>query len=249
MEKQVTPKVTTEEMEVMVRLQENEVKKDRIRRFLKELPEQFSRLEDELATIERRLQEQEARLGQEKKAYRDSEGTLQQKQASVKKSDEKLLSIKNNKEYQAVLTEIEDMKAEIAALEDTMLDQLFAVESAERDLVEARAGANERRERLEEERRELEERQAEDEARLAGLEKEWKELSGQLPTWLLDQYLDIRQTVFDGQAVAAVKNFICQGCNMNIPPQMYNELHTTNVLRFCPFCSRIIYYNGNSQTE
>jgi len=239
--------VTREEMGVMVRLQENEDRKNRTRQFLQELPEQFARLDEELAAVETRLQEEEARISRQQKAYRDCEDKIRTKQESIKKSDQKLLSIKNNKEYQAVLTEIEDRKADIAALEDEMLDLLFAVEAAEQDLAAARKAAETSRQQIAEERRELEKQQTAAEEKLAALETDGMAFSEQLSGPLLDQYLEVRRSVPGGQAVAAVRNFICQGCNMNIPPQMYNELHTTNVLRFCPFCSRIIYYNGNNQ--
>ncbi|MFP4446405.1 MAG: zinc ribbon domain-containing protein [Desulfosudaceae bacterium] len=239
--------VTREEMGVMVRLQENEDRKNRTRQFLRELPEQFARLDEEIAALEDRLQEEETRLSRQKQAYRDCEDKISTKQESIKKSDQKLLSIKNNKEYQAVLTEIEGMKTDIAALEDEMLDLLFAVEAAEQDLAAARKAAEASRQQIAEERRDLEKQQAAAEEKLAALETDGNTFSEQLPGPLLDQYLEVRRSVPGGQAVAAVKNFICQGCNMNIPPQMYNELHTTNVLRFCPFCSRIIYYNGNNQ--
>jgi predicted nucleic acid-binding Zn-ribbon protein len=45
-----------------------------------------------------------------------------------------------------------------------------------------------------------------------------------------------------GRAVGPVKNGICQACNMNIPPQRFNELIKGNSLLFCPNCRRIIYW-------
>jgi predicted nucleic acid-binding Zn-ribbon protein len=40
----------------------------------------------------------------------------------------------------------------------------------------------------------------------------------------------------------AVKNGTCQGCNMNIPPQLYNVLQRGVSIEICPSCSRIIYW-------
>jgi predicted nucleic acid-binding Zn-ribbon protein len=37
-------------------------------------------------------------------------------------------------------------------------------------------------------------------------------------------------------------NSICNGCNVNIPPQMYNELQRCKSVKLCPNCQRIIYW-------
>ena len=45
-----------------------------------------------------------------------------------------------------------------------------------------------------------------------------------------------------GMAVVAVKDGTCRGCNMNIPPQLYNVLQRGSSLELCPNCNRIIYW-------
>jgi hypothetical protein len=45
-----------------------------------------------------------------------------------------------------------------------------------------------------------------------------------------------------GLAVVAVKDGTCRGCNMRIPPQLYNVLQRGNSLELCPTCNRIIYW-------
>jgi hypothetical protein len=45
-----------------------------------------------------------------------------------------------------------------------------------------------------------------------------------------------------GTGIAPVLDSICLGCNMNIPPQMYNELQRFDSIKFCPHCQRIIYW-------
>ncbi|HFB84009.1 MAG TPA: hypothetical protein ENJ72_04385, partial [Thermodesulfatator sp.] len=43
----------------------------------------------------------------------------------------------------------------------------------------------------------------------------------------------------------AVNDAICEGCHMNIPPQLYNELMRDNRLMECPLCQRIIYHKDS----
>jgi len=45
----------------------------------------------------------------------------------------------------------------------------------------------------------------------------------------------------NGQALALVVNELCTGCNMNIPPQLYNHILTETEIHQCPSCKRILY--------
>ncbi|MDZ4224885.1 MAG: C4-type zinc ribbon domain-containing protein, partial [bacterium] len=61
----------------------------------------------------------------------------------------------------------------------------------------------------------------------------------ELPAPVLKKYELVKRRYDD--AVALVKKGICQGCNMNVPPQFYNEMLKTKDLRECPTCHRLIY--------
>jgi predicted nucleic acid-binding Zn-ribbon protein len=45
-----------------------------------------------------------------------------------------------------------------------------------------------------------------------------------------------------GLAVTTVRNGTCQGCNMNVPPQLFNVLQRGNSIETCPYCHRIVYW-------
>ena len=57
---------------------------------------------------------------------------------------------------------------------------------------------------------------------------------------VLKRYGNIRMR--RGLAVVSVRNGTCQGCNMNIPPQLYNVLQRGQTVETCPSCHRIIYW-------
>jgi hypothetical protein len=50
-----------------------------------------------------------------------------------------------------------------------------------------------------------------------------------------------------GVGVFNVKNETCQGCFLNIPPQMYIEVQKNSALIQCPNCNRILYWDGNGK--
>jgi hypothetical protein len=47
-----------------------------------------------------------------------------------------------------------------------------------------------------------------------------------------------------GTAVVEVRNGICQGCHINLPPQLFNELQRTRDVRMCPNCHRILFWRA-----
>ena len=52
-----------------------------------------------------------------------------------------------------------------------------------------------------------------------------------------------------GTAVVEVTGGICQGCYMNIPPQLWNELIRSEKVNLCPSCQRIVYYKAPDAQE
>ncbi len=241
--------VTKDEMDVLIRLQANEDARNKIKSSLNKIPEQMAVLDKQLAEEEQKMRDRETLSENQKKQYRDCEAEIKQRQESIKKSDLKLMSIKSNKEYQAVLTEIEDLKRQIGKLEDNMIKLLDDLDEAEKHLADDRREWEEEKSRLEEEKQDLEEQRQQEEERLTALDDEWRKIAEEAPKAVLDQFMEVRGNIAGGKAVAEVRDYVCQGCFMNIPAQMYNELHTTNILRFCPFCNRIVFVNGNHKEQ
>jgi predicted nucleic acid-binding Zn-ribbon protein len=84
------------------------------------------------------------------------------------------------------------------------------------------------------------ERMAEIEAKIAELRGERDKLAADVRPDVLKRYSNIRMR--RGLAVVSVRNGTCQGCNMNIPPQLYNVLQRGQTVETCPSCHRIIYW-------
>ena len=78
-----------------------------------------------------------------------------------------------------------------------------------------------------------------DETLGSGDSRREKLLSG-LPSALRKRYqllLDRRQ----GLAVVEARNGTCLGCNMQLPPQLFNSLFTAAEVKSCPHCNRLLY--------
>ena len=70
-----------------------------------------------------------------------------------------------------------------------------------------------------------------------------KEIEESINEKVLEEYVKIKE-IRGGIAVINVKDYICQGCHMSMPPQTYNEIKSNNKIIHCSQCSRILYWES-----
>jgi predicted nucleic acid-binding Zn-ribbon protein len=58
-------------------------------------------------------------------------------------------------------------------------------------------------------------------------------------------YMSLMKTR-NGLAVTEARGEICQGCNMNIPPQLFVEIKKNEEIISCPQCRRILYFKNSA---
>jgi len=233
-------KISKEQIALLVELQVKEIAAAKIQTALDALPVKKAEIAAVLKTFEAAVEAQKEQLGELKKAYRLMDTDIRANQERVKKREEQLRACTTNKEYQAILKEIDEIKKASSRMEDETITCLEKIDAAENGVKEKEAEyASE----------------AEDIARqTAELEAE-----ADVKRQSLDEILSVRQSLIEkivpalfkdyeftksqarGIAIVEVKECICSGCHMNIPPQMYNELHRGDELRNCPHCHRMLY--------
>lgn len=76
---------------------------------------------------------------------------------------------------------------------------------------------------------------------VANWEQKRIDLQRDVPDELLVRYERIKKRN-KGVGVTSVWKAVCNGCHMNIPPQLYNELQKSDDLLSCPNCNRIMYF-------
>lgn len=229
-----------EKLKVLINLQKIETEKEAIQKALSAIPEKSEALDAEMIEFEKNLTDETVALDELKKKYRSHELEVRENLSKIAKSKERLNAVKTNKEYQAMLKEIEDIETKNSEIEDIMLGYLEQIETKERYVAAIRKDGSTIKNRILKEKDNIQKEQKEGEKRLSSLESEGEALAKKADPDMLYQYKKVRQRVF-GAAVVPVSNSVCFGCNMNIPAQTYNELHRFDRLRFCPFCYRIIY--------
>ncbi len=52
-----------------------------------------------------------------------------------------------------------------------------------------------------------------------------------------------------GKGIVALKGTVCAGCQMVLPEQFVNDVRTGNDVLFCPYCSKILFYEDDVEEE
>ncbi|MBI2988783.1 MAG: hypothetical protein HYY45_18630 [Deltaproteobacteria bacterium] len=206
-----------------------------------ELLAEIEKREEEVQAKNAELATVRAEWAEKDKLRQEKEQLLQEESRKVTDKRMRMNRIKSIKELQALQREIDQTKLGNAQLEEELIKLMEELEACAASL-----GAKE------EELKKLEdawrERRGEIEAQVAGIDRAVADASAvrqSIATQLNGELIGRYELIFSrrgGMAVVAVSEGICQGCFMNIPPQLWNEIIKSEKLILCPSCHRILYY-------
>jgi predicted nucleic acid-binding Zn-ribbon protein len=198
-----------------------------------ELTAERTRVEGMVATLGDDLAHLEGELA-------ELDCALSIEQDNVVKAEGRLPAIKTQKEYVAVLKEIDTAKKVNKEIQDKIKSKneeiaALAAEKVEKDADLAAISARTA------ERAALIQAQIDEiKANTSARETERKDLFAQIPPSLGKRYQVLIERRH-GVAVVLAQKGACTGCNMLLPPQLYNNLYTTREILSCPLCNRLLY--------
>lgn len=182
------------------------------------------------------------------KERRSFEKDLEAHESQTEKMRARLSELKTNKEYQAHLFEIEMANKKKGELEERILVYMEKVDQHQKGITEAQARKDEADKLFVAEKTRLDAQQVALTAELSDLEQKHKEIAVGVEKGLLARYTKLKASRRD-QALAPVRNGICFGCKLQISPQLVAEVKRSNSLLTCPFCSRLLYWEGEPVIE
>ena len=230
-----------EQVVILVKLQKIETEVCGLKSTLSNVAKKYEMLDAELVEFKQSIDNERSLLDDLKKQYRLYESDVQMNLEQIKKSEANLRSIKTNKEYQLLLKQIDEFKVKNAQTEDNMLEFLDRMDKAESNIA---AGKNEYsmlEDRIMSDKEIVKQQSEHGNKKLVQLEMDFNDVAGSITQELLKKY-EMVKTQKGGLAIVPVNDAVCGGCNMNVTPQMYNELQRCDSLMFCPNCQRMIYW-------
>ncbi len=233
-------KTIAEKLKALYQLQLIDSKLDEIQILKGELPIEVKDLEDEISGLKTRIQRLERQIEDIEDSISMHRSKIKEAEALIERYNKQLDEVKNNREYEALMKEIELQRLEIQLAEKRIRDATQQLE-ARQELLENT------KQRLEAKKHDLEVKQKELEEVTAKNEKEEKKLKRQSekarkeidPRWLRS-YDKIRANYRNGLAVVMVERDACGGCHNTIPPQTQLELTLRTEIITCEHCGRIL---------
>jgi len=211
------------------------------------LPKQIEAIQASLAEAKKTVDAFKTKIDQTRKDLRSKEKDLEVHAAKRAKEDARLYEVKTNKEYSAVLLEIEEIKQIKAKTEEEILGFMEMQERLAVDIKEAEARLKTREEQARQDEGVVRGKLTKVEAELAIVRAERASRAKDLPAGLLASYERIMKAR-GGTAVASVgAAAICGGCRMSIRPQALMELRVATGLMTCESCGRYLYWQEQPQ--
>ncbi|MBI5583233.1 MAG: hypothetical protein HY892_05380, partial [Deltaproteobacteria bacterium] len=174
---------------------------------------------------------------------RGVEKEVEELEQRIKKSRAKLMEVKNNKEYKAMLTEIDDLTKAKSVQEDSLLEMMDKLEQLTGQVQERRKLVDSKASEGQIQKEALQQAAASCALELAELETRRRQVETRIEKPYLEKYEFLRARL-QGLAMAEARQGACLVCHIHIPPQMYNELQRRDRLITCPSCHRILYFDS-----
>ncbi|MDE6067696.1 MAG: nucleic acid-binding protein, partial [Treponemataceae bacterium] len=133
----------------------------------------------------------------------------------------------------ALRRELQKVDGNFAELNENIKADENWIELQEKELNEARASLDKETNSLRKE--------------LSALEKKEAAIAPGLDQEIVYKFQRIIQRNSEG--IVAVKGGVCGGCHMILPAQFANEVHDGEKILFCPYCSRILFYQETKEDE
>ncbi|MSO56610.1 MAG: hypothetical protein EXQ55_06780 [Acidobacteria bacterium] len=234
------------DLDRLIRLQQLETTADEARRKIADHPLRMQQLDARLQSARDSVAGAKALLTEAQEKRRVDEKEVAAVQARLAKYKDQLLELKANREYQAMLHEIEAAQNDIRAREDRILDIMMESDELNASIKKSEAELKAAEKDVASERAALD-------AEMAGLQAEIDKTSAARTTLVaqIDRgVLGIFETTAKGRkgvAVAEARNGLCTICHVRLRPQVFNEVRKNESIIQCDSCRRILYFVDNPE--
>lgn len=218
-------------------------------------------LEKKIEETPKQLDSQEELLSRTKKKYVEKGAEYTEIKAVVEKLRAELVEVENirntaeknmdtistHREYEALDKQISEASEKEASIRKELsqkekgLAEIDEILKSEESLIASLESD------LETSRKQLETQVSDYQAQLEEFNKREAEIVPGIDQEIIYKFQRIIKRNSNG--IVAVRNGVCNGCHMILPAQFANEVHDGEKILFCPYCSRILFYEEAKDGE
>ena len=229
----------------LVELQTIDAKLKDINDLLGDLPSRVKELDQQEDTIKANLEKSQIRLKELEVKLHRTEVRIAEINDKINKYKDQLFLVTNNKQYDALMHEIDHLKEERVSNESESLSFMEEKETLINSVNEMAVELEILTQDLSSRREKLESAISESADEKSNLEQNRAEQVSQIDAKFISEY-DRVLAARDGLAVVNLSGGACGGCGAYIPAQIVAEIRGNIVLHRCDVCGRFLYSENNS---
>ena len=240
--------VTENDLNKLRTLQDILSEKIRLENDRLEIPKQLGDLEEAYNRTRKEFIDKNLEYEKLKNAEEDARAMLIEAESAREKAEKNISEINTQREFEALEKEQKTAKEKeeqyrkevllkeriLQDLDDQIKKKADLIEQFEKDLAEKRAG--------------IEAELAEKNKQAESLMKKEKKITDDLDKEVVFKFERIIRNK-EGIGIVAIKGNVCMGCHMILPAQFSNKVRDHEDFIFCPYCSRILYFEESAEGE
>lgn len=230
------------ELEMLLKLQVIDYDLGELERSKDYLPDMMENLNREIEEAKQSVIDTEAALEEAKITRKNLEVEVKSKEAELQKYQQQMMSIKTNKEYDALVAEIDNIKEAISTGETDLLELMERIEQLEKDKVANHEKEASIVENNQKQLQVLQEKMDSIGTKVQSKKEERDDVVGNIPRRIISIYERVRKGR-GGRAVVIVKKKACSSCFKALTPKKAQEIKRGDKVHTCDHCGCLLYWD------
>jgi predicted nucleic acid-binding Zn-ribbon protein len=235
------------DLELLLKLQVIDYDIGELERSKEYLPDMMGNLKHEISDAQGKLEAVTSELEEAKVRQKNFELEVSSKEAELQKFQQQMMSIKTNKEYDALVAQIDAVKESISSSETELLELIDRIAELEKLVVEYREKVAQVEDNNNKQLQILQEKIATIGDTMSGKLSDRTEVSSAIPKPTLSVYERVRKGK-GGTVVVSVKRRACGACYKALTPKKVQEIKKGDRVHTCDNCGRILFW-GNEESN
>jgi len=232
------------DLEMLLRLQVIDYDLGELERSKEYLPDMMQNLNQEIKEVQEKLSGNSHGLEEAKIRQKSLELELATKETELQQFQQKMMSIKTNKEYDALVSEIDSIKEIISARETELIETMDMIATLDASIADMGKKAEEVQENNSRQLKVLQEKIDSIGDKVSGKQEERGKVSAQIPRPTLSVYERVRRGK-GGTAVVVVKKRACGSCHKALTPQRVQQIRKGGKIHTCESCGSLLFWDND----
>jgi predicted nucleic acid-binding Zn-ribbon protein len=240
--------VTENDLNKLRSLQEIIYEKIGLEKNIQEIPKLLGTQEEILTRLKKNFIEKNQDYEKIKAEESDLRNRLAEAEMSREKSEKNMDAVNTQREYEALDKEIHDYSEKEQQYRKDLQYKERVLGELDEQIKQQTALIEQQEKELEDRRKKIEAEIADKQKQIDALRKKESKLTEDMDSEVIFKFERIIKNK-EGIGIVAIRRNVCMGCHMILPIQFANEVRLGEDYIFCPYCSRILFYEESPEGE